>query len=746
MSSIKSIKNKIFGRVKEVIIKGKNNKTKTEISDKNKNTIFALGLTALVIGLLIFTGMNSAITTNMNFINPNPGDVYVPGDVVSFQINIAIPDIELVPVTGTNFKIIDPNGNSHACTLNLNGGSNINCGGYMLDVIVSNTCLYKNGTLNWNGTNYGYGYGYGYNNISNCQIKYIIRWNVPDCLSNPINGTYDVSAIVIASNGGTHSFPTESMLFKVDNSSCQPSICGSGSKNFNYTIRANGTESPPQLFGYTVTASGTEVYIDREWRYIREGPKKWSWKTKFKDEWREGSLCLSDSSYNLYDYDFSIDGYYKHLSVWKDNKCVYFKVKHKKYFHHLRIFITVYGKKEIKKEKTRGWHSTQTGSSSISALEGTKYISTYSGSIGSGRGDTVRVNPDTFYSVTVTNPNVNSWMNANKLYANTDYTLPWSANQSGSCNVSDSDLPYKICAVSDLVAPNGNTIYSIYSITVDNITYLDPDQDNIIIGGYITSWMLGSELRANYSPPKAFIDSILPSPSSEGENVSFVGHITGVGNNYAIEWNFGDGNNAGGTLTPTHVYGDNGVYIVTLRVTDHNGCRGIDTLPLTVNNVPPSANAGLDQTVDAWDIVNFSGNFTDLGWLDTHTIKWNFGDGGNASGTLTPTHIYNDSGVYIVTLTVTDDDGGVGTDTLNVTVSCRCIPNPIGDANHDGCTDDEDLTILNSTWGSEFTWNDDTCDVVDYNTRISDFNCDGKVDIGDLVILQTHFRKQSACN
>jgi len=60
--------------------------------------------------------------------------------------------------------------------------------------------------------------------------------------------------------------------------------------------------------------------------------------------------------------------------------------------------------------------------------------------------------------------------------------------------------------------------------------------------------------------------------------------------------------------------------------------------------------------------------------LDTHTIGWDFGDSETASGTLTPTHVYADDaaaigGAYTVTLTVMDDDGGVGSDTLLVTVS-----------------------------------------------------------------------------
>jgi PKD repeat protein len=117
------------------------------------------------------------------------------------------------------------------------------------------------------------------------------------------------------------------------------------------------------------------------------------------------------------------------------------------------------------------------------------------------------------------------------------------------------------------------------------------------------------------------------------------------------------------TFNLSHTYADNGVYTVTVTVTDNGG--GVDscTLTVTVNNVAPAVDAGEDQTTDEGSTVSFSGTFFDPG-ADTHTIQWDFGDSSTASGTLTPTHVYADNGVYTVTMTVTDDDGGVGTDRL----------------------------------------------------------------------------------
>ena len=86
-------------------------------------------------------------------------------------------------------------------------------------------------------------------------------------------------------------------------------------------------------------------------------------------------------------------------------------------------------------------------------------------------------------------------------------------------------------------------------------------------------------------------------------------------------------------------------------------------------NVPPVANAGPDQKVEVFDVVSFNGSAIDTP-CDTLTFEWDFGDGTNATGQ-NVTHVYNAVGVYTVTLTVTDDDGGVGNDTAIVNVTRR---------------------------------------------------------------------------
>uniref|UniRef100_UPI00351C5BC0 beta strand repeat-containing protein n=1 Tax=Methanomethylovorans sp. TaxID=2758717 RepID=UPI00351C5BC0 len=117
----------------------------------------------------------------------------------------------------------------------------------------------------------------------------------------------------------------------------------------------------------------------------------------------------------------------------------------------------------------------------------------------------------------------------------------------------------------------------------------------------------------------------------------------------------------------THTWNDDWTGTVTLEVSDGE-LNNTSIANVTVTNADPVVDAGDDQTINEGDTATFSGSFTDAGTADTHTIAWDFGDGSTAD-TLDTSHTYDDSGTYTVNLTVTDDDGGVGNDSLTVTVN-----------------------------------------------------------------------------
>jgi PKD repeat protein len=82
---------------------------------------------------------------------------------------------------------------------------------------------------------------------------------------------------------------------------------------------------------------------------------------------------------------------------------------------------------------------------------------------------------------------------------------------------------------------------------------------------------------------------------------------------------------------------------------------------------PPSANAGPNESGPEGSTISFSGSAT--GGSGALNYSWAFGDGGTASSSLTPTHVYQEAGVYTATLKVTDALGRTSTSSDTVTVT-----------------------------------------------------------------------------
>ncbi|MCX7696060.1 MAG: PKD domain-containing protein, partial [Bacteroidales bacterium] len=138
----------------------------------------------------------------------------------------------------------------------------------------------------------------------------------------------------------------------------------------------------------------------------------------------------------------------------------------------------------------------------------------------------------------------------------------------------------------------------------------------------------------------------------------------------SYQWNFGDGNSSSAP-NPSHLYANPGTYNVRLIISNPFGCR--DTIIHTVTVYrPPIAEFSYDTAC-----LHDSTHFLNQSLPTDNPIAsylWNFGDGNNSTFT-NPTHLYNTSGSYTVTLYVSDSYGCRDTISHTVPVSPPPIAN-----------------------------------------------------------------------
>jgi len=123
-------------------------------------------------------------------------------------------------------------------------------------------------------------------------------------------------------------------------------------------------------------------------------------------------------------------------------------------------------------------------------------------------------------------------------------------------------------------------------------------------------------------------------------------------------WEFGDGSNATGVIV-SHSYSESGAYIVILTVTDDDGATdSIAAMKIVRNKSPVASFTETAETVYVNDIITFNAAESHDPDGSIVTYSWDFGDGNTATG-VTVSHAYADNGFYLVTLTVTDDEGAI---------------------------------------------------------------------------------------
>ncbi|HEY7315532.1 MAG TPA: PKD domain-containing protein [Gemmataceae bacterium] len=173
---------------------------------------------------------------------------------------------------------------------------------------------------------------------------------------------------------------------------------------------------------------------------------------------------------------------------------------------------------------------------------------------------------------------------------------------------------------------------------------------------------------------------------NEGDTAAFSGSYTdgnGTVSASTAQWDFNyDGHNfvanpsANGTLTPSYQFTTPGTYLVALQLTDSNNVTSIGTMYVSVGDVSPTVDAGVDETVNQGATVLFAGSASvPTGANDPLTYAWDFDYDGNDfvaapnSNTLTPTNVYTTPGTYEAALQVTDAYGQVSLASATITVN-----------------------------------------------------------------------------
>jgi len=183
-------------------------------------------------------------------------------------------------------------------------------------------------------------------------------------------------------------------------------------------------------------------------------------------------------------------------------------------------------------------------------------------------------------------------------------------------------------------------------------TYTDPGSYNVTLivtdsQGCASPGLINYQVDYDYDPA-SMVASFTTVEDNQCDilNADFT-NTTLLGDTY--EWDFGDGSAISNIENPTHTYTSPGDYIVTLNVSDSQGCfmSANETFQISYDGPIEALLAipDLDSCLDA--PVQFTTE------SEATIYEWEFGDG-NTSDLQNPSHQYDAEGFYNVQLTIID--------------------------------------------------------------------------------------------
>ncbi len=183
------------------------------------------------------------------------------------------------------------------------------------------------------------------------------------------------------------------------------------------------------------------------------------------------------------------------------------------------------------------------------------------------------------------------------------------------------------------------------------------------------------------SPPK--LNPLSTRTTNEGSDLAIpISFTDTVGTSWTTQVDFGDFSQddsetiASPQITVHHIYQAPGSYTFKITVMNNTGALSSETIPIQVHNVSPTVSTiSLPQDlILLGSSISASVLFSDPGLEDKHTAFWDWGDGSTSQGTImqnsvngtaTGTHSYRKSGIYTVSVTITDNYGAATTSTFH---------------------------------------------------------------------------------
>jgi len=246
-------------------------------------------------------------------------------------------------------------------------------------------------------------------------------------------------------------------------------------------------------------------------------------------------------------------------------------------------------------------------------------------------------------------------------------------------------------------------------------------RDDVVPSGRFGFWLQTWDYGDSYDSRWAFLDVDNTPPTADAgpdqavlrtETVTF--DASASTDNVGIAsytWTFTDGGPVSlSGPSPSHTFNAVGVFPVSLAVTDGAGHTDLAAMTVTVSldGVPPVADAGPDQTVDEDVVVTFDGSVSsDNVGISNHT--WTLTDvSPRALYGVAPGYTFANPGTFVVTLTVRDLDLNTATDTVTITVND--ITAPTADAGPDQTVDEDTVMTFDGSASadnvaiSNYTW------------------------------------------